>query len=187
MKQWLKHHGESAWLVGLTLAAVLLLALYAMTSLFLLGRQYSEEAERMTPRIARMAGMVAAESQLGEAVASARARLQQLAYPVEQDQAAVSAALQKNLRELIADAGMTIANSRLLPLRQSDHFEYITLNVNASGSLASLDEVLAQLAVYEPLVVIEGLDVKPQRVTNRPDQDVALVVNLSLMSLRNKL
>jgi general secretion pathway protein M len=43
---------------------------------------------------------------------------------------------------MLADAGMEVTNSQVLPVRQRDGFDYVAVKVVARGSLSGLEESL---------------------------------------------
>ncbi len=183
MRAWLKHHPSAAWVLGASLLLPLLLALFLAVKLLVMGFSAQSDIERLRPGAARMAGIIEAAEQIRQARFTAAENLQRLVYPASMDQAGVSAAMQRRLREVIQNSGMTIADSRIMPVCDTEQFEEISLRINAAGDLAALDAALAGLAAFEPRVLIENIDMRPASRKN----DVQRVrVSFTLKSLRGK-
>lgn len=183
MKQWLKHHRSAAWVLGVSLIIPVAAVLYLSVSLLMMGFAAQSEIERLHPGAARMAGITEASETIREARLVATGNLGRLIYPATMDQAGVSAAMQRKLREVIQRSGMTITDSRIMPARETEQFEEISLRINATGDLSALDMALAELAVFEPQVLIENLDMRP---ASRKGDVQRVRVSFNLMSLRGK-
>lgn len=183
---WLRLHQRSAWIIGLTL--LLPTILYINTLLSLLGQRqdYQAEIDRLEPRVARLQGLIEFEDQLRSSAGEVDSRVLNLVYPAEDDRATVAAGLQKEMRQILVEAGLSVSNSQVLPVREEEMFDYIGVKLTVTGSLVGLDAALARIAAYMPLVIVESLDAWPQRITRRSEQSDKQVVNvtLQLLSLR---
>ena len=62
---WLNSHRRSAVLVGITLAVPLYLFLSALVGLLEVRADYQSQIDAIEPRLARMQGLVAGESDIG--------------------------------------------------------------------------------------------------------------------------
>jgi general secretion pathway protein M len=183
---WLKVHQRTAWICGLTLLLPVLVYLNVMFSLLSVHSEAQAEIDRIEPRIARLRGLIDYEDQLREAAVVVDTQVLELVYPVSEDQATVSAELQTQLRDIFTSAGLSVNNSQVLPVREQGNFDYIGVKLTVKGSLSALDEALAGVASYIPLVLVESLDVYPAR-TPRGKGAVAqqqLTASLQLLSLR---
>lgn len=181
---WLRSHQRSAWICGLTLLLPLLLYLNGIANLWQMRAAYQEEIDRHEPRIARWQGLKEREGQLREAAGLGNNRMVDLVYPLEGDNATAAASLQKDARQLFADAGMEITNSQVLPVRQEANFDYIGVKLTVSGDLASLDAALADVAEFSPLLLVEALDVWPTKARRNQPAGHKITANLRLLSLR---
>ena len=183
---WLKAHPRTAWICGLTLLVPLFVYLNVVFSLLGMRSAAQAEIDRIEPRIARMQGLVDYEEQLREAAVVVDSKVLKLVYPGSEDQAAVAAELQTQVRDIFSTAGLAITNSQVLPVRIQGNFDYISVKLTVNGSLPALDEALAGVAAYLPLVLVESLDVYPAR--SRRGKEVAgeqtLTASLQLLSLR---
>jgi len=74
----------------------------------------------------------------------------------------------------------------VLPVKEAEMFDYIGLKVTVNGSLDGLDEALAELSTYTPLLLVESLEVWPNRSrAKKGEPQVQLLsASLQLLSLR---
>ena len=153
--------------VGCTLGLFLLLVLYWILHFWLLRQDFAEEIESIQPRTARLLGISESHEQLQVASTAARGSLRELAYPAGKDSATAAAAMQQSLRELMAGAGLSVSGSQILPTREADGFDRLSLDISAQGNIDALDEALLRLELMRPLVLVESLSVKPARERRR--------------------
>lgn len=184
---WLRAHQRTAWICGLTLLLPILLYFDALLGLWSLRQDSRAEIERIQPRIARMQGLIDSEDQLRKVASTVDSQVLNLVYPATEGQAEVAAALQKNIREIITDAGLSVTNSQVLRAREQGNFDYIGIKLTVSGDLAALDEALAGLASHLPLVLVETLDVFVKRGSRKKDgpEQQLITASLLLLSLRS--
>jgi general secretion pathway protein M len=183
---WLRVHQRTAWICGITLLLPVLLYLDLMFSL--LGARQDAQAElaRIEPRIARLQGLIDNQAPLREAAQTVDSKVLDLVYPASEDQATVAAELQTQVREIFTRAGLSVSNSQVLPAREQGSFDYIAVKLTVSGSLPALDEALAGLSAYLPLVLVESLDVYPTRAPRGKDESdqQQLTATIQVLSLR---
>jgi general secretion pathway protein M len=177
---WFREHPRYSVLLGLTLLPPLWFVVWLAGTLLDMRAGYSDEIERLEPRIARMQGLMSHAAELEQAAAEGGSDVLELVYPAKQDSGAVSAALQKNLREMVASAGLAITNSQILPVREGEAFDQIAVRLTLSGDMAALDLALAEIAAYEPLLLVEDLDVWPGRDRSEGQQIGATLQVLAL-------
>jgi general secretion pathway protein M len=187
LRAWLENNRQAAVLVGLTLALPVFILLYLSVDLLGMRAEYQREIDRLEPRIARLRGLVESEQRLVESSDQIGARLKNLVYPVFDDRAAVSAALQNNVREIASNAGMTVSNSQVLKVRQEEGFERIGLKLTLSGDIVALDTALLDLTTYIPLLLVESIEIWPDRRSRAKDASPGqtLTASLQLLSLRS--
>ena len=190
---WLRVHRRTAWICGLTLLAPLLLYLNGLFGLWGMRQAYQAEIDRLAPRIGRQQGLMAYEDELRKAAAAGEAQVLGLVYPATADRATVSAELQTNVRDIFGQAGLSVTNSLVMPVRERGSFDYVAVKLTLSGELAALDEALVGIANYLPLLLVESIDVSPARVRRarasrdrgkNPPQQQLVTANLQLLSLR---
>jgi general secretion pathway protein M len=183
---WIKSHQRTAWICGLTLVLPLMLYLDVLLGLWAIGQEYQSDIDRQHPRIARMQGLIEHEDELRESAGKVGGQVVNLVYPALDDQATVSATLQTEVRQILTAAGMSVSNSQVLRVREEEKFDYIGIKLTANGDVAALDAALTGLAAYMPLLLIESLDVYPQRVSRRSKapESQNLTATMQLLSLR---
>lgn len=163
--KWLAN--RSLLVVGGTLGLVLLLLIYFAGNLWVIRQGYAQQIESITPRTARLLGILESAGELGAADIDAAEILDEVAYPAFKDAATTGAAMQKEVRELMIEAGMSIAGSQVLPRQAGQGFDRLTLEITAEGNTEALEQVLASLEVMRPLVFVRSLTVKPKRSARR--------------------
>ena len=183
---WMLAHRRMAAVVALTLALPLALVLYTITALWSLGRSFQDEIDNLEPRIARMLGASQVQQELVAAATRAESTLEGLIYPAGDDPGAVSASLQKNVREILSGAGLVVADSQIASARREGTFDVIGLVVSATGSVVALDAALNELASYTPLVLVTDISISPARTSRRGsdgNDGQVLAVKMSLIAL----
>jgi general secretion pathway protein M len=182
---WIQSHRQSALWVGLSLALPLALLLYLATLLCLQWLDYGREIERLEPRIARLAGLIASEGKLLESSGVLESRMYALIYPASTSTASAAASLQNDVRELATVAGLTLNNSQVLPPRELETLQKLAVKLRLKGDLAAVDRLLEELAGFEPLILVESIVIAPARINRRRgEREGELSIDLQLMSLR---
>ena len=183
---WLKSHSKSAFIVGATLVLPVLLVIYILLDFLVAWQGYQGEIDRLEPRVARMAGLIESEEQLRASAGQLDSQVLNLVYPPSDDSSTVSAALQKDMRQIMTDAGLSVTNSRILPVLQEENFDRIGLSLTVSGGLDALDTALLAMEAYKPLVLIDTMDIKPKRMSRSRDKNGQQIVTASfqLLTLR---
>ena len=176
--------------VGLVAGSLALLAIYAVVHFWLLRQEYAEAIGDLVPRTARLQGIVESEEQLVAAAAAVDDALAELAWPLDKDAAMTAASMQQLVRDAIANAGLSVSGSQILPAQPGSGFERLVLDVTASGNIESLDEAIVNLKELRPMVLIESATIKPVRARTRLGQagnsedERLLSVRMRLVSLR---
>ncbi|MDX1736479.1 MAG: type II secretion system protein GspM [Halioglobus sp.] len=154
---------RSRIVVTLTLVLALLPFLYLVLQLLLLRHSYVQEIDNIQPRTARLLGMLQSEERLREASRKADVLLADIAYEAGRDRAATAAAMQRDVRELIETAGMSVAGSQILDAEKADGYDRLRLDITAEGNIDALDEALELLQQMSPMVYVESMRIKPLR------------------------
>ena len=183
---WLRTNQRSAWIVGVTLLLPALLFLNALMGVLSVRHEYQASIDSLEPRIARLRGLIETEAELQQVAGEVNRRIPGLVYSKDQDRATVSANLQQEVRQILVDAGLSVTNSQVLPVREQELFDYVAVKVTVRGSMANVDAALSSLASYMPLVLVESLDIAPRRSGRRNTAvtDQAVTATLQLLSLR---
>ncbi len=182
---WLLQRRRTAAFVGVTVAIVVVVILLVLLRLVAAAGAYSEEVDRLRPRIARLSGLEAIEGRLDEKVKSAERQLEDLVYPASGDPSALAATLQADIRRIFEEAGMDVSNSQVLPARSDDDFERISLKVTLRGGIEGLDASLRGLSALRPRLLVESMDAYPARGGNRSGQSVGAVIEIAALRALN--
>lgn len=184
---WIRSHQRSAVICGLTLLVPLLVYLNLLFGALGVRGEYVGDIKRLEPRIARLQGIMAVEEELRVASDAVQTQVTRLVYPANADLAAVSVSMQTDIRQLMAGVGLSISNSQVLPVREEEELDYVSIKLTVEGDVAALDAALAELTNYTPLVMVESLDVWPTRQRrSREEQTVQHVsASIRLVSLRS--
>ncbi len=187
MMAWAKAHPRSAAICGATLVVPVLVYLNVLFGALGLRAEYAADVDRLGPRIARMYGIAQVEEQLRESSGLVQQQNARLVYPAAAERSSVAAAMQSEVRQLLEDAGLTVSNSQVLPVREEEKFDYIGVKLTVAGDVASLDSALEQLADFAPLIIVESLDIWPTRQRTRQAETAIqnATASLKLLSLRS--
>jgi general secretion pathway protein M len=148
---------------GSTLGFIVVLVVYWLLQLWLLRSDFGAEIESIEPRTARLLGIAESFDQLKRASSGADAALQDLTYSSDRDSPTTAAAMQRDIRELMVNRGLSVSGSQILPVRKSTGFDRLSLDITAQGNIDELDQAFAGIRALRPLVFVESVDVKPMR------------------------
>jgi general secretion pathway protein M len=159
---WFHAHRRSAWIIAATLLVPLLLYLYLFSAIWGQRAAYQSQIDRLQPRVARLQGLLDYEQQLLQSSGMVDAQIGELVYSAADDAATISTTLQKDIRKILVDAGLSVTNSQVLPVNSNEEgFDYVRLRVTVSGAVSGLDTALGEFAAYTPLLLVESMDVSP--------------------------
>lgn len=187
MIAWIKAHPRSAVICGATLLLPVLFYLNLFFGAWGLRAEYAADVDRLGPRIARLQGIQQVEGLLRESSGLVQQQSARLVYPASAERTSVAAAMQSDVRQLMTEAGLTVSNSQVLPVREEEKFDYIGVKLTVAGDVASLDRALAELADFTPMIIVESLDVWPTRQRSRQGETAQqdATASLRLLSLRS--
>ncbi|MFV0277871.1 MAG: type II secretion system protein GspM [Parahaliea sp.] len=182
---WLRRFPRQGVMVVATVLLPVLLLCYLLLGLLGLRGEYRQEVQRLEPRIARLEGLLQREEDLRQSAERVASEVSELVYSPSDDRASVSAALQSSVRGILADAGMNVANSQILPIEDFQGFDRLAVKLVATGDLPQLDGALADIAAFRPLLLVEQMDIRPsrQRRGNQPEVQ-EMTVTLQILALR---
>ncbi len=181
---WLRSHRSNAWICGLTLLVPLIFYLNTLLGVWEMRNDYQSGIDDLTPRIARLQGLIGHEGQLQASASLASKEVVDLVYPASGDQATVSAQLQTSVRQILSEAGLTISNSQVLPVREQDDFDYISIRLTVEGDLSALDAALSDISKFRPLLLVESLEMRSLRSGRMAKGAQIITASLQLFSLR---
>jgi general secretion pathway protein M len=185
---WIRTNQRSAWIIGLTLLLPVILYGNVLFSLLSMRQGYQADIDRLAPRVARLQGLIEYQAQLVESAARADRLMVELTYPLTEDRAAAAARLQQDVRQMLVEAGLNIKNSQVLPVREVEKFDYIGLKLTVSGNVDALDAGLAAISSHSPLLLVESIEIWPNRVRRTNKDEVAeqtVSATMQLLSLRS--
>jgi general secretion pathway protein M len=80
----------------------------------------------------------------------------------------------------------TLARDKSEGLPRHCRFERMGLKLTVSGDIAALDAALLDLSTYTPLLLVESIEIWPERRSGRKDEapEQTLTATLELLSLR---
>lgn len=174
--------GRRARLSFLLLMFVLL-GLTVFLALELRSRhQWADETlEQIQPRYARLAGLVQSEAQIRSALETTVQSFSAYVYPVETPADRVGTDLQQRARGVAEAAGLSVLNSRILPVRSADGLEIVTLAITVQGDAGQFRTMLVALPDEQPTIQVEGANIQAAR--GRGSQG-ALTAQLTLSVIR---
>ena len=181
---WLRSHPRIVLICGLTLLLPALLYVNTLLGVWGMHRDAQSDIDNLMPRIARQYGLIEHEDELRDASNLARRGVATLVYPASRDAASVSTTLQTSIRQIFSDAGLTVSNSQVLPVREKEHFNYINVNLTVQGDISGVDAALTDIAEFRPLLLVESLEMRPLRSGRAGAKDQIVVVSLQLLALR---
>ena len=182
--KWLRSHPRIVLICGLTLLLPALLYVNTLLGVWGMHRDAQSDIDNLMPRIARQYGLIEHEDELRDASNLALRGVATLVYPASRDAASVSTTLQTSIRQIFSDAGLTVSNSQVLPVREKEYFNYINVNLTVQGDISGVDAALTDIAEFRPLLLVESLEMRPLRSGRAGAKDQIVVVSLQLLALR---
>ena len=174
---------------SLVLALILLLL---SLPLVLLGgylyskHQWAESAlAELEPRYARLLGLQASQSELGQALDRSAALLARQLYPASQDVSQAGNDAQQRIRNIATKAGLSIMSSQVLPPKLGKQFDRVPLTVRLEGELPALQAALVVLAAEAPAINFEAVSVQTIGAV-KPEVPQRLNIQFNLFILRAK-
>jgi hypothetical protein len=172
MKAWFLALPGAARVVTGACAALLLLV-FAVWVSHCLGWLFDnlDAIDTAEPRIARLAGYVAAEEKIKGAITQLDGEAALLAFPASMDSSQAGAQLQQELRAFAETAGLTVRGSQLDQQAANEEegqtFDELTVQLNMVGEPMAIDDFLTRVYAAEPLMLIESINVSKPRLTAR--------------------
>lgn len=112
----------------------------------------------LTPRYARLLGLVSRQAELQTLGLQANEQLTRLTYPASQDITQAGNDAQQRIRTLFSDSKLDIISIQVLPPQKEEtKFDRIQINLRVEGELAGIKNALSTLAIQTPLVLIDSM------------------------------
>lgn len=174
---------RAQWVVSATFAVLVAILLWLSLVFFLQYLDKRSEVKQLEPKLARFYGLVKSEDQLQRAEARASNELSLFVYPSDADTGALGTSMQQRVRVLMADAGLSVSGSQVLPAKRHNDFTRINISVNLEGDLADAVQAFIAIELAEPLIFIESIEIKPQR-RRRGNLEQVADIQIRLFSLQ---
>ena len=173
---------------------IALTALLALVPLVLIaGYLYSKQQwadskiSEVSPRYARLTGLIANKGNLLQASDMAGAQVFAYVYPSAQDAVQIGNEVQQKMRGVLSSAGLTVVSSQVMPVKDSKddkEFERIPLTVRAEGELLAVYLAIAAMSEQKPAVLLDSLSVQTSGVPLKGVQRMAVQLNLLVLRAR---
>lgn len=150
--------------VGASLGLVALVVLYALFYFLSLRQSFASEIDNIEPRTARLLGMLENYDELRMGSGSADDVLRDVVVPASRDRANASATLQRNVRAVMRDAGLTVSGSQIISPREAEGYDRLGLDITVEGNVNALEQALLDLEEMRPMVFVESVKIKPTRI-----------------------
>jgi general secretion pathway protein M len=166
--------------VGLLLAALALVA--SLTILPVAARigDLREQIENERLALGRFEAVASLEEKVAEMQRAGRAASESGAYLKGQTDALRFAGLQAFLSELAGANSVRLGSTRALPPRDQDEVRLIGTRVQFTADIEQLREMLYAIESAQPLLFVEGLQVRPVAATSQRDPEYAGVLDVRL-------
>ena len=183
------------WLALGLLVLVLLLVIFVVISpLVSTGLEYYEQKQELAFRLQRSINIVARKDSVAENVERIKQQYQQQNYFSTRDtEALTSADLQKFIKTAISKAGGQLTSTQVLPGRNEDGLNRVTVKVRMSGDIEALRSVLQDIESSMPVMIVDQIDIRPvrgkrNRKTRRIEPSNKLNINFQVAGfMREKL
>lgn len=187
MEAWqrLLRRPEVLWL--LAAAAVLVLAL-AWAGSVAAGAYQRAAADiaTITPRYARLAGMLQNSSAFTQDEAALGTNLEQFIYPAATDPGQIATAALQRVRELATRHDLSVTSSQTATPREQDGFTRIGLTLRVEGTWPDTVALLGDLTQERPLLYYSTLQINGRGAGNQPGVAPLILSQLDLYALQER-
>lgn len=153
------------WLaVGLLLVVLMLAIFGAIVPLVSSGLAYHEQKQELAFRLQRYQEIVAKKDSVAASFEQIKQQYRERGYFSNRDTVALASAdLQKFIKTAISQAGGELTSTQVLPSSNKSGFNQISIKVRMSGDIEALRNVLHEIESSVPIVVIDQVDIRPER------------------------
>ncbi len=179
------------WAILAATVCLILLPLLALGT-YLVQKYQSAQASlaAMEPRHARLAGLDHQRDEIAQMLKRTADIRAAYVYPASQDAVQAGNAEQQKVRDLLTKAGLTIVSSQVLPPKEENGFDRISLSVRAEGELLAVNTALSVLGEQLPVIFIANAEMASQLPlnmgNNAPKTAPMLTLQLNLGVLRER-
>lgn len=153
----------------------------------------NEEVDEQVFRNKRYQRVIASREEVLVEIDKGRKEINALGYFTVQSSPSLAAAeLQKRIKRMVQNAGGEISSTQVLPNRDQDGLVRITVKVKITGDMEMLRNLLFEIEIAKPLMVIKNLTVvagpkKRNRKTRKSEATGKVVVTLEVSSYMRKM
>lgn len=161
----LNAYPRQRWLALALLAGVLVI----VGSVFIVplvstALEMNEEKNELVFRLQRYQRIIDRKDEVFDNINQIKASYQSQGYFSNQGTVALASAdLQQVIKNAIASAGGELTSTQVLPSKNEGEFTLIAVKVRMSGDIEALRTVLYRIETSVPLLLIDELDIRPQR------------------------
>ena len=150
--------------LGLLVVTLLLIVFIVIMPLVSTGLDYHQQKQELIFRLQRAQQLVARKDQVKDDIEQIKRQYQQQNYfSTSSTVALVSADVQKFIKSVISQAGGQLTSTQVLPSKNEDGFNRVTVKVRMSGDVEVLRNVLYEAESSVPLMIVDQIDVRPVR------------------------
>ena len=148
-------------LLGMVLLLVISIAIVPLVSS---GLEYHEQKQELAFRLQRSKNTVLRKDSVVENIERIKQQYQQQNYFSTRDtEALTSADLQKFIKTAISRAGGQLTSTQVLPARNEDGLNRVSVKVRMSGDIEALRSVLHDIESSVPVMIVDQIDIRPVR------------------------
>jgi hypothetical protein len=175
--------GMRGRIVALSLPAILLLVLLLGIIMPLADywRSIDEQHTQLSNKARASERLIARKDAMARQVRSLEAGLTEAVdYLPNAEPAMAAAGVQASLGQLAERSGATVRSTQTLPAKAHEGFTAVGLQLNLSGSMRSIRDILYEIEVGHPRLVVDRLTITPARDlgANAKPGDVDMSVDL---------
>lgn len=184
---------QQKWLaVGLLLGTIISIGLLIFMPWYNSLTKTLDDIDEQVFRDKRYQRVIASREEVLTEIEQGRKEINSLGYFSTQTKPSLAAAeLQKRLKEMVQNADGEISSTQVLPNKDQDGLLRITVKVKLTGDMEMLRNLLFEIDVEKPLMMIENLTIVPgpkkrNRKTRKREETGKVVVTLEVSSYIRK-
>lgn len=184
---------QQRWLaVGLLLGTIISIGLLIFMPWYNSLTKTLDDIDEQVFRDKRYQRVIASREEVLTEIEQGRKEINSLGYFSAQTKPSLAAAeLQKRLKEMVQNADGDISSTQVLPNKDQDGLLRITVKVKLTGDMEMLRNLLFEIDVEKPLMMIENLTIVPgpkkrNRKTRKREETGKVVVTLEVSSYIRK-
>ncbi len=148
-------------LLGVVVVFVILIVIVPLINA---GLDYNETKQDLAFRLKRYKEVIASKDKvMANAENVKKQYAEQEYFNTRETEALASADLQKFIKMAISAAGGQLTSTQVLPSKTEEDITRITVKVRMNGTIEHLRQVLYDIEMSKPLMLIEEMDIRPVR------------------------